>query len=145
MIERIRSCFRDIRIKLDYPQFERRLRNEHEQLAQRQFSTVGLEKEKEALVVKIESQASAKYDAALLKKNAERTRYRLEADDTESLLSYFLRDYKQELDALYAEKDVLLSKKDEFFEKINEIRVSLSEAFKDKNKAFDELNYYKDL
>lgn len=144
MFERIKSYFRDIRINLDYPEFERRLRNEHEQHAQRRFSTKELSDEKETLVANIESQASATYDAALLEKKVERNRYKEDADDTESLLWFFLRDYKQELDAFYAEKDVLLSTKDELFEKKSEIGKSLSEAFEEKNKAFRELNYYKD-
>jgi chromosome segregation ATPase len=144
MFERIKSYFRDIRINLNYPEFERRLRNEHEQHAQRRFSTKQLGDEKEKLVANIESQASAIYDAVLLEKKVERNHYKEDADDIASLLSFFLRDYKQELDAFYAEKGVLLSTMDELFEKKSEIGESLSEVFEEKNKAFGELNYYKD-
>lgn len=144
MFQRIKSYIRDIRINLDFPQFESQRRNEYEQQAERRFLTKQLNDEKNKLFTKIESQASAKFDALLHEKEAEKRNYEAEANDTESLLSFFLRHYKRELDELYGQKDALLSTKGQLFEKKSEIRESLSEAFEEKDKAYSELKHYKD-
>lgn len=77
-------------------------------------------------------------------KETERRNYQEKANDTESMLSHFLRHYKQELVVLYAEKGALHSRKDKLFEKKDKVRVLLSEAFEEKDKAYTDLCDYKD-
>lgn len=144
MFERIKNYFRDIRISLDFPQYERQCRREHEQQAQRRFSTKELDDEKKKLLARIESQASAKYDALINEKVVGIKCHQAIANDTDYLLSYFIRNYKQELDDLYAEKDVLFQRKGGLYEKNNEIRELLSDAFDEKDKAYSDLNYHKE-
>jgi uncharacterized coiled-coil DUF342 family protein len=144
MFQRIKNRFRNIQISRDFPQYERQCRYEHEQRAQRIFSTKQLDDERKNLLARIESQASTKYDALINEKEVERKYHQAIANDTESMLSYFVRNYKQELDDLYAKKDALFSKKDELYEKRNEIRELLSEAFEKKDKAYSDLKYYKE-
>jgi len=144
MFERIKRYFLDTRIRLDFPRFERQCYNEHEQQAQIRFSTQQFEDEKKKLLAKIELQANSKFDALLHEKEVERRKHQAEACDTDSLLSFFLRHYKQELDELYAEKDALFSRKAKLFEEESEIKESLSEAFEEKDKAYSKINYYKE-
>jgi hypothetical protein len=144
MLERIKSYFRDIRISLDFPQYERQCHCEHEQQAQRRFSTKPLDDERKKLLGRIESQASTKFDALINEKKVERRRHQAIANDTESMLSYFVRNYKEELDDLYADKDAAFSKKGVLYEKNNKIKELLSEAFEEKDKAYTDLNYNKE-
>jgi len=144
MFESIKNYFRDIRINLSFPQYESKCRDEHKQLAKKRFSTEQLDDEKNKLLVIIESEANAKYDSSIREKEEEKQCHQVIAHDTESLLSFFVRFYKQELDDLYIKKDDLTSKKTRLYEKKNEIRDFLSEAFEEKDKAYSELNYYKD-
>ncbi len=46
MFDRIKSFFRELRIDLDFPRYERQERDEHERHAQRRFSTEQLNLEK---------------------------------------------------------------------------------------------------
>ncbi|HPB90342.1 MAG TPA: hypothetical protein PLD80_02390 [Rugosibacter sp.] len=144
MFDRIKRFVRDIRVDLDFPRYERQQLEEHEQLAQKRFSTKQLDDEKTKLLNQIELQASSKFDASIHENENTKSGLEIGANNTKYLLSFFVRDYKQELDELYAEKDALFSKKDDLFQKKNEIRDTLSEAFEEKNKAHSELNYYKD-
>jgi chromosome segregation ATPase len=144
MFDRIKRFVREVRIDLDFPRYERQQRDEHEQQAQKRFSTEQLNIEKAKLIQKIESEASSKFNASILEKENNKKRAEEETKETEYLLSFFLRHYKEELNELYAEKDELLSKKKALFDNLSEIKESLSEAFDDKNKAYSELNHYKD-
>lgn len=144
MFERIRSYFRDIRISLDVPQYERQCRYEHEQQAKRSFSTKQLDDEKKRLQATIESQASTKFDPLINEMEAGRRRHQVIANDTDFMLSYFVRNYKQEIDDLYAEKEATSLKKGELHEKIAKTNQLLSEAFEEKEKAYSNLNYNKE-
>lgn len=143
MFDRIKSFFREVRIDLDFPRYERQQRNEHESHAQRRFSTEQLHIEKAKLVKNIESEASSKFNSSIHEKENDKKQNEEAARETEYLLSFFLRNYKEELKDLYAEKDDLLSKKKELYDDLSEIKGSLSEAFDDKNSAYSELNHYK--
>ncbi len=111
MFEGIKNFFRDIRIDLDFPKYERLCRYKHEQQAQRRFSTKQLDDEIKKLLATIESQACAKYNDLIVNKEAEKKRREINAAEIESMLSYFVRSYKQELDELYANNDAAVTKK----------------------------------
>lgn len=144
MFDLIKRFFLDVRIDLDFPRYERQQRDEHDRQAQRRFSTKQLKFEKAELLQKIEMEASSKFDASIQEKENKKMSHETEANDTEYLLSFFLRNYKQEINDLYAEKDKLFSIKEGIIEKLADLKESLSEAFDDKKKAYSELNYYKD-
>ncbi|TXT21165.1 MAG: hypothetical protein FD134_2743 [Gallionellaceae bacterium] len=144
MFERITNFFREIRIDLDFPQYERRCRHEHEQQAQRRFSTKQFDDEKKKLLDTIESKARTNYDDSIDKKKVERGSHEVNAIEIESMLSYFVRNYNQELDDLHAQKDAAGTKKSQLHEKKNEVKELLSDAFGEKDSAYSKLNYYKD-
>ncbi|WP_297823740.1 hypothetical protein [uncultured Paraglaciecola sp.] len=143
MFDRIKRFFQDTRIHLDSPRYERQQRDEHERQAQRRFSTKHLNIEKSKLLEKIESEANSKFNASILEKENNNKRHEAEANKTQHLLSFFLRNYKKELNEIYAKKEELFSKKKLLFESLSELKEPLSEAFDDKNKAYNELNNYK--
>ena len=143
MFDRIKHFVQEVRIDLDFPRYERQQRDEHEQQAQKRFSTEKLKIEKEKLLKKIEAEANFKFNASIHEKKNNKKQLEEAAKEIESLLSFFLRNYKEEIDDLYAEKDVLFSKKNTLYDDLSEIKKFLSEAFDDKNKAYEELNHYK--
>ena len=144
MFDRIKSFFREVRIDLDFPRYERQHRDEHERHAQRRFSTEQLNIEKGKLLKTIESEAGSKFNASIHEKEKNKKQHEEVARETEYLLSFFLRDYKKELNDLYAEKEVLSSKKKVLYDDLSEIKDSLSEAFDEKSSAYSALNDYKD-
>ena len=144
MFDRIKSFFREVRIDLDFPRYERQQRDEHERQTQRRFSTEQLNIEKGKLLKTIESEAGSKFNASIHEKENNKKQYEEAARETEYLLSFFLRHYKEELDDLYAEKEILFSKKKGLHDDLSEIKGSLSEAFDEKSSAYSELNHYKD-
>ena len=68
MFDRIKCFVRDIRVDLDFPKYESQQRNEHEERAQKRFSTKQLNIEKAKLLEKIESEANSKFDASIHEK-----------------------------------------------------------------------------
>jgi hypothetical protein len=144
VFKQVKNPFSNIRIRLDFPRYERQCWHEHEQKAKRNFSTKQLDDERENLLAWIESKASEKYDDLLRDKEAERTLRQTMASDTEELLSYFLRQYKQELEDLHAEKDALVVKKRKLHESKSAISDALTEAYAEKDEAYSELSYYND-
>jgi len=143
MLKRLKTFFWDIRINRDFPRYERNLRDEHERQAQSRFSTKQLKIEKDNLLKQIRADANSRFDSSIHERENEINGYLADKNWIEQLISYFLRDYKQELTELYAEKDELFSKKTECFEKLYEIKERLSEAFDDKDKAYSDLYHYK--
>ena len=144
MFDRIKSFFREVRVDLDFPSYERQQRDEHERDAQRRFSTEQLNNEKVKLLKTIESESGSKFNALMHEKENNKKQHEEAARETEYLLSFFLRHYKEELNDLYAEKEVLFSKKKGLYDDLSEIKFSLSEAFDEKSSAYSELNDYKD-
>ena len=143
MFEKIKSFFHDIRINLDYPKYERQCRLEHEEQAERAYSTNQLDAERRTLQSKIETQANSKFGSIIKTKREEINRAQSIKKEKEITLSYFTRYYKKELDELYENKDYLFSKKSSIYETKGELSSAISEAFEEKNKAYEELNYYK--
>lgn len=144
MFDHIKNFFREIRIDMDFSSYERQQRDEHEKQAKRRFSVEQLNIEKSKLLKNIESEANSKFNASIYEKEDKNRLYEKEAKEKEFLLSFFLRNYKEELDELYAKKDYQLSKKKSLYNDLSQIKESLSEAFNEKNTAFTELNDCKD-
>ena len=143
MFDRMKRFFREVRVDLDYPRYDRQQRDDHEQKAQIRFSTEQLNTEKAKLLRKIESEANSKFNASINEKENKKKQHDEAAKETEYFLSFFLRHYKEELNDLYADKEGLLSKKKVLYEDLSKIKESLSKAIYDKNKAYSELNHYK--
>lgn len=137
IFKRIKNYFQDIKINLDFEKFEIQCRKEHEKQAAQQFSTKEISEEKNHLLAKIKSQASEKFDEPLNSKQAKINELKEKEKNIRELLSFFERNYKQELDELYLEKNDL-------FEKKNALREALSKAFENKKEAYNELNRCKE-
>ncbi|MEH6626589.1 MAG: hypothetical protein V7739_09095 [Motiliproteus sp.] len=144
MFERTKNFFRDIRINLDFPKFERQCRLEHNNQADRRYSTKKLDAERKALVSKIESEANSNFGSQIKNKKQQITRNKTIENKKEKKISLLTRYYKQELGVLYERKDDLFSKKAELYESKNELSRMISDAFDEKNNAYEELNYCKD-
>lgn len=144
MFDRIKCFFREIRIDLDFPRYERQQRDVHEKEGQIRFTTEQLNIEKVKLLKHIETEANSKFNVSLNERKNEKKQHEEAAKEKDYLLSFFLRNYKEELNDLCAEKDCLLSKKKALYDGLSGIKKSLSEAFDDKNKAYSELNHHKD-
>lgn len=145
MFDWIKSFFQEKRIDLDFLRYERQQRDEHENQAQRCFSTEQLYTEKRNCLKKIESEANSKFNSSIHEKENNKKQNEEAARKIEYFLSFFLRNYKEELNELYKDKDSLLSKKKALHDSLSEIKDFLSEAFEDKKNSCSELNRYKNL
>ena len=143
MFDRIKSYIRDVRISLDFPRYESQCRVEHEKQACASFSTKQLSDERKKLLARIEISAAKKFDQSLYEIKDKKNKCKSEVEETKVLLSFFTRNYKQELEDLYGKKDSLLAKKSHLYDEKNEIRGLLSDAFEEKEDAYSDLNYYK--
>lgn len=144
MFKRIINFFRDIRIKLDFPQYEKKCRIEHERLAENSFSTKKIEDEIHILLSKINLEADNIFKENITEKQITVARVKSNITGLERNLSYFTRDYKQELADLYEKKKQFFVKKEEAHNKQKEIKSELADAFEEKDSAYESLNSYKD-
>ena len=76
MFETIKNFFQEIRIDLDFPRYERQCRQEHEQQAERIFSTKQSNDEINKLISEIESHANTIYDDLIFNKKTEKENLR---------------------------------------------------------------------
>ncbi|MGB3960830.1 MAG: hypothetical protein WBK95_01200, partial [Sulfurimonas sp.] len=111
--------------------------------AERTYSTRQIDTEINTRISEIESQASNHFDEAIKVKNVEVKKLNLLRNEKVAILSYFTRDYGQELDLLYEEKEKITSRKNELYGKEKELRSLFSEAVEKKNQSHEELNHYK--
>lgn len=139
MFEGIKSFIRETRIKFDYPRFESEQTKAHLAEAERRFDTGQLQRE----VTQIRAQASLAGDqrfgdeiSPLRKKLAA-----LEMDLQQNLeqLAIFERNYKSELDELYAQKELLFQAKQDLLAESKRLRDERSQAHRKLDEAYEDL------
>lgn len=139
MFEGIKSFIRETRIKFDYPRFESEQTTMHRDEAERRFDTSQLQRE----VTQIKDQASLAGDqrfgdeiSPLRKKLAV-----LERDLQQNLeqLAIFERNYKSELDDLYAQKELLFQAKENLLVESKRLRDERSQAHQELDEAYEDL------
>jgi hypothetical protein len=139
MLEGIKSFIRETRIKFDYPRFESEQMMAHRAEAERRFDIVQLQRE----VARIKAQAGLAGDQrfgdeiSLLRKKLAV----LERDLQQNLgqLAIFERNYKSELDDLYAHKELLFQAKEDLLAESKRLRDERSQAHQELDEAYQDL------
>lgn len=139
MFEGIKSFIRETRIKFDYPRFESEQSMAHRAEAERRFNIGQIQRE----VAQIKDKArlagdqtfgdeivSIRRESSALDRNTQRN---LEQ------LAIFDRNYKSELDHLYAQKKQLFQSKENLLNESKRLRDERSQAHKELDVAFDDL------
>lgn len=144
MFEGIRSLIRDTRMKLDYPRYEREQMAAQSAEAERRFDIGQLQSE----VYGIERQAGLTGDRAF---NGEITPLRQqiavleqEVHRTHGQLAILERDYKSELDVLYARKKLLRQTNEELLREMKGLQADQSRAHDGLKEAYHDLEDAKD-
>ena len=143
MFDRIVNFTRNIRIKIDFPRYEKECRLGHKRLAEKLHSTQQLQTEMQSHISKINDQADALFKKDISIIRAGITQIKTNISSNEQTLGYFTRFYKQEIDALYEEKNKLFSEKKHIYNSKNELSSELSVAFEGKKSAYKKLNEHK--
>lgn len=136
MFGAIKSLIRNSRIKIDFPRYEREQRAAHLAQADRRFNASQLNKE----IAQIRQQAIAAgdqrfgSDVASLRQRVADTEHGLRKD--RQLLSIFERNYKTELDALYAQKTELFEEKEALLADAQAMKAERSAAHDDLQEAY---------
>lgn len=143
MFTALRNYLQNLKINIDYPQYELKARAEYERNAESKFSTKHLTAKKLKLTEVVNREASIKFDQELIVREKKKQAIEKRAIEIENLLSYFLKYYRAEINELYCKKDALLIRKKALYEEIADRKHTLSEAFDDKRNAYDDLDYYK--
>lgn len=139
MFDSIKIFIRNARIKIDYPKYENEQRAAHLAEAERRFDSSQLNRE----VAQIRQQATAAGEQRFGAEIAS-LRQRIAAAEHESLknrqlLSIFERDYKAELDSLYAQKNYLFEEKEELLHEARVLKAERSNAHEELQDGYDDL------
>ena len=140
MFKRAIDFFRDIRIKLNFPEYEKKCRLEHERRADRIHAIGELEVEARSVVRKIEVESDNLFQTEIAKFRGAISSMGLKISSHESLLRILTRNYKQDIDALHEEKNTLFSEKEELYATKNALSVQIQAAFSEKSAAYEVLN-----
>lgn len=139
MFEGIKSFVRETRIRFDYPRYETEQAIAHQTEAERRFDVRQLQRE----VANISTQARVAGDqrfgneiSPIRKRLAA-----LERDLQQNLdqLAIFERNYKAELDDLYAQKEVLFQTKANLLAESKRLRDERSQAHQELDEAYEDL------
>lgn len=139
-IARVSEYIRDFRIKMDFPQFEKKCRLDHEQRTERLFSTTQLEMESATLTSKIQCSADEIFDKRIIELNSTITKLESEIHNNEIMLSYFTRNYGNELDTLYAKKNELNSEKNDAYAHTKELNNQIDHIIPIRNNYQEKFN-----
>lgn len=139
MFDSIKSFIRETQIKLDYPRFDSEETKAHLAEAERRFDTGHLQRE----VTQIRVQASLAgdqrfgYEISPIRKKLAA----LEMDLQQNLeqLAIFERNYKSELDDLYAQKELLFQAKEDLLAESKRLRDERSQAHRELGEAYEGL------
>jgi hypothetical protein len=140
MFKRAIDFFRDIRIKLNFPEYEKKCRLEHERRADRIHAIGELEVEARSVVRKIEVESDHLFQMEIAKLRGTVSSMGFKISNHESLLRILTRNYKQDIDALYEEKNTLFSEKEELYASKNALSAQIQAAFSEKSAAHEALN-----
>ncbi len=139
MFGAIKSFIRNSRITIDYPRYEREQRAAHLAQADRRFDASQLNKE----IAQIRHQASAagdqRFNADIASQRQRVTATEHDLRKNSQLLAIFERNYKAELDALYAQKTQLFEQKEGLLADARAIKAERSCAQDDLQEAYGDL------
>ncbi len=130
----------DIRIDADFPRFEQERRAAHEAVANLRFDTTQLEREIDDIVRTAEADGSAAYGDYIRWLGTSIYALQSRIKEHRTQLELLSRDYRQELDALYAEKASLLSVKQELSGQMKALKKERADAQAELSEAYDDLD-----
>lgn len=139
MFKAIKTFIQNARVSIDYPRYESERRKEHLAQAELRFDPSELTRQ----AAQIRSQANIageqKFAGDLNPLRRQLSATETELQKNQQLLSIFERDYKAELDDLYAQKNRLLVEKNALIEESKSIRTERTEAHDELNDAYEDL------
>jgi len=119
-------------------------RKEYEAQAEEQFSSQPLKNECDKIYRKVEGEADKVFKKDIENILAKIGKLNYEIRLTETNLSFFSRNYKQELDKAYEKKATLFSQKHEAIQRAKELKMELSTAQERKAAAYETIDECRD-
>ena len=144
MFEKIKSFILDIRIKYDYPRYEKEQLAAHRAEGERRFDTSQLQAEADTIKRRAQLIGDEQCAAQINHLRRELAHLELLLRETRSQKAIFERDYKAELDELYRQKKQLLTIKDELFAQMRDLQGASSIARDGLNNAYEDLRQAKE-
>ena len=123
----------DVRIAVNFPEYERQARTRHIAAGERRFSTVDLETEALRRMADAVAASDQQFGRPLGELNRALSALQLDLQVGRDRLALFQRDYKTELDSLYAHKS-------QVSEEYRAVKSSVQQAYDDLEEASDDLD-----
>lgn len=147
MLKWLSSIGREFRISLDWPRFEEAERRRYVTQAYERFPTQGMEADLDERLKRVGDEASAKFNADRDRLNRAVGALQPKVTQANRLVSLFQRNYRAELEALYAEKDRLHSEiqlkkaeKSSEYESLSELHEEKKELHKKRQRLTNEID-----
>ena len=138
MFKLILNFVNNIRINSSFSGYEDKCRAQYIRHCEIEFATSELHADRNRIEREIENEADKIFKKDINNRQQIISGIDLEINSNEKLLSFFLRNYKNELAKAYENQKVLLSEKSTLIAKSRELKTSLSAAYDGKKGAFDE-------
>lgn len=136
----VQRFVQDIRIDADFPRYEQEKRADHESAANLRFDTTQLEREIDDIVRAAEADGNAAYGDYLCWLGTSIYALQSRIKEHRTQLELLGRDYRQELEALYAEKASLQSAKSGLLADMKALKKERSDAQAELSEAYDDLD-----
>jgi len=144
MFKRIINFVNNIRINSSFSDYEDKCRAQYIQHCEIEFSTSELHADRNRIEREIENEADKIFKNSINNRQQMISGIDSEINSSEKFLSFFLRNYKNELTKVYEDQKVLLSEKSTLIAKLRELKISLSVAYDGKKGAYAEAEEYQD-
>lgn len=147
MLKWLSSIGREFRISLDWPRFEEAERRRYVTQAYERFPTRGMEADLDERLKRVRDEAGAKFNADRDRLNMAVEALQPKVTQANRLVSLFQRNYRAELEALYAEKGRLYSEirlkqaeKSFEYESLSELHEEKKELHKKRQRLTNEID-----
>ncbi|HMN15260.1 MAG: hypothetical protein LC114_23075 [Bryobacterales bacterium] len=144
MFEGIKSFIRDIRIKFDYPRYEKESLAAHRAEAECRFDIGQLQIEVSTIKLQAELTGDQRFGAEITPLRRQIAVLEQESNRIRGQQAILERDYKSELDELYARKKQLIETNEELFAEMKRLQAERSQAHDDLKEAYEDLDDAKD-
>ncbi len=139
MFKAIKTFIQNARVNFDYPRYERELRKDHLAQAELRFDSSELNREASQIRSQATIAGEQKFSGDINPLRCQVSAIETELQKNQQLLLVFERDYKTELDDLYARKNHLLEQKNALIEESKSIKADRTEAHDDLKDAYEDL------
>ncbi len=139
-----KSFIRDTRIKFDYPRYEKEQMAAHSAEGKRRFDISQLQSEVSDIKHQAGMTGGQRFSAEITPLRQQIAVLEQDIHRTHGQLAILERDYKSELDELYARKKLLLQTKEELLREMKRLQAERSQAHDGQKEAYDDLEGAKD-